>query len=233
MKHHLLPALGLLWLSATGCGAGEKLATVTLKDGTVLEQVEIGDITPKGIRVTHKSGGGLIPAANLPPSLEDKYKPQLKEARKKADAAEEAEYLRAKAIRKAAADKAAATLSEVAGLGRVSSAVVKQRMGNPDRMGGSALDYEYPHLSKVNTVTVHTRLDQVTMVAVSGPGCDLTEMLTQLGFDAATMKERAPVSKNVKRFTAASSTGVRWDIKATMSPDVEMYADQLVLTPLP
>jgi hypothetical protein len=47
--------------------AAEKLPSLKLADGTVLEQVEIREVTAEGVRLSHKNGSGLIPAGKLPP----------------------------------------------------------------------------------------------------------------------------------------------------------------------
>jgi len=49
--------------------AGEKYKVIKLADGTELQDVEVIAVLPHGVKVTHRNGGGLIPAAKLPPDL--------------------------------------------------------------------------------------------------------------------------------------------------------------------
>lgn len=74
----------LIWtVSILTAHAAETLPSLTLKDGTVLRKVEIQQVTSGGIRVSHDSGGGLIPLSNFPEELKKKYAAAVDNERRK------------------------------------------------------------------------------------------------------------------------------------------------------
>lgn len=70
------PLFAALILSTTAL-AGDTFDDMLLRDGTVLKNVEVKEVTARGLKVTHKSGSGLIKTEQLPAEVKKRYAAQI------------------------------------------------------------------------------------------------------------------------------------------------------------
>jgi hypothetical protein len=79
------PLFALLALT-TAVIAGDTFDDMLLRNGTVLKNVEVKEITDRGLKVTHKDGSGLIKTEQLPAEVKKRYAARIAAAAKAAPA---------------------------------------------------------------------------------------------------------------------------------------------------
>ena len=110
MSGSVLPVLAFAVLLTALGGADLRAEDWTTLDGKIYAQVAVVKIEPDAVTITYREGGALIPLANLPPDLQQRFHYDPAKAKAAADARAGAAGQDAKALaaEKAQADKLAA-----------------------------------------------------------------------------------------------------------------------------
>lgn len=206
----LLLSLLLLCTAASG---GDLIGEVKLKNGTVLKDVEVKELTDKGLRLVHSEGVGVYRTDHLPEEVRRKYAPTKEE--------QALDEVARKAQRMTAAEKDAAAAKAkgvVPGLTRAECAAL---WGAAAGVVQDETDWALDGL----VVTAKWKEDRLCQLTVSGGDKSWAAIARSLRMENLTASDAADLTPVRTAWTLSDTGGIKWNVKATRTkPGAAAYS---------